>query len=540
MPNTGVTRKYKFSVNYGVIAPDGVQKNGILINGQFPGPLIEANWGDWIEVEVTNDFPEKSGDHGEPTALHWHGLLQHETPYYDGVPSVQQCPIVPKKSLTYRFRADQFGSSWYHSHYSAQYAGGAAGPIVIHGPTHVCYDEDVGPIVLSDHYHKDYFTMLRQAMNGSTPLSNNILINGKNNFPCDNTTLACTPNAGVSKFRFTPGKKYRLRLINTSADAFIKYTIDGHVFTIFANDFKPVVPYTAQVVSLAVGQRTDVVVEAIGTAGSSYWMRAEMGNSPARDGCSFSDGVSTMAVAAVYYTGADENSVPTSANGLTVAQKQTCGNDPLPNTSAFCPVPIDPDFELVNLDFNFVNNGTNFVWTVNNSTFRANMNINLLDHVQQGNTTFDPQWNVYSFTPTKKAVRIHMRNFWQAAHPMHLHGHDFNVLATGFGAWNGAVVNPAKSLVRDTFGIPPFRPSTDGGVTPGVASYTVIQYNQDNPGIWPFHCHIAWHVSQGLYINIVEKPAEITYRIPQSIKNTCRDYNEWTKTNVPLQIDSGL
>lgn len=222
MPNTGVTRKYEFSVNYGVIAPDGVKKNGILINGQFPGPLIEANWGDWIEVKVTNDFPEKSGDDGEPTTLHWHGLLQHETPYYDGVPSVQQCPIIPKKSLTYRFRADQFGSSWYHSHYSAQYAGGAAGPIVIHGPTHVCYDEDIGPIVLSDHYHKDYYTMLQQMMStGATPLSNNVLINGKNNYPCSNTTLECAPNAGVSKFRFTPGKKYRLRLINTSADVSI-------------------------------------------------------------------------------------------------------------------------------------------------------------------------------------------------------------------------------------------------------------------------------------------------------------------------------
>lgn len=318
----------------------------------------------------------------------------------------------------------------------------------------------------------------------------------------------------------------------------MKYTIDGHVFTVFTNDFKPVVPYTAQVVSLAVGQRSDVVVEATGAAGSSYWMRAEIGNSPARDGCSFSDGVSTMAVAAVYYTGADENSVPTSSNGLTTASKRACGNDILTATSAFCPQPIDPDFELVTLDFNFVNNGTNFVWNVNNSSFRADMNINLLDNIKNGNTTYEKNWNVYSFAPTKKAVRIHMRNLWQAAHPMHLHGHDFQVLSTGVGPWPGTIQNPDKAVIRDTFGIPPFIPGVNG--TAGTPSHTVIQYTQDNPGVWPFHCHIAWHVSQGLYINIVEKPAEIKYEIPGEIKNTCREYADWQKSNVVNQIDSGL
>jgi FtsP/CotA-like multicopper oxidase with cupredoxin domain len=120
--------------------------------------------------------------------------------------------------LTYRFRADQFGTSWYHSHYSAQYACGAFGPIVFHGPATSCYDEDIGPVIVSDWYHKDYFTMLTSVMNNTIPLSNNALINGKMNYPCANTTLECTPNAGVSKFQFKAGKKYRLRLINTSAE----------------------------------------------------------------------------------------------------------------------------------------------------------------------------------------------------------------------------------------------------------------------------------------------------------------------------------
>ena len=98
-----------------------------MINDQIPGPTIEANWGDTIQVRVTNNIDN------EGTTIHWHGLLQRETPWFDGVPSVQQCPIAPGSSFTYTFQATVYGTSWYHSHYSAQYADGLAGPIVIHG-----------------------------------------------------------------------------------------------------------------------------------------------------------------------------------------------------------------------------------------------------------------------------------------------------------------------------------------------------------------------------------------------------------------------
>lgn len=102
----------------------------------------------------------------EGTALHWHGILQKETPWFDGIPSgniplvfapnccaltteiVSQCPIAPGSSFTYTFRADSYGSSWYHSHYSSQYADGLFGAMIIHGPPHADYDCDLGPIML--------------------------------------------------------------------------------------------------------------------------------------------------------------------------------------------------------------------------------------------------------------------------------------------------------------------------------------------------------------------------------------------------------
>lgn len=58
----------------------------------------------------------------------------------DGVPAITQCPIPPGGSFTYSFTADLYGTSWYHSHYSAQYAAGLVGPMVIHGPDVRAYD----------------------------------------------------------------------------------------------------------------------------------------------------------------------------------------------------------------------------------------------------------------------------------------------------------------------------------------------------------------------------------------------------------------
>lgn len=140
-----MVRHYDFNVSRAVIAPDGYEKPVLLVNNQFPGPLIEANWGDWIEVTVTNNIVDEE----EGTAMHWHGFLQEDTAWEDGTPGVTQCPIAPGKSFTYKFRATLFGTSWYHAHYSAQYAGGLFGPLVVYGPNHVDYDIDVGPIMLS-------------------------------------------------------------------------------------------------------------------------------------------------------------------------------------------------------------------------------------------------------------------------------------------------------------------------------------------------------------------------------------------------------
>ena len=49
---------------------------------------------------------------------------------HDGVNGITQCPIAPGVTSTYKWRVMQYGSAWYHSHYSDQYADGLLGPLV--------------------------------------------------------------------------------------------------------------------------------------------------------------------------------------------------------------------------------------------------------------------------------------------------------------------------------------------------------------------------------------------------------------------------
>lgn len=147
----------------------------------------------------------------------------------------------------------------YHSHFSSQYAEGLWGPMVIHGPRSATYDIDLGPITLNDYFHRTYFDVLKDVVGATDavrrrPASDNNLINGKMNFDCGSSTTPakCTNDAGLSKFLFTSGKTHLLRLINTGSQGIQKFSIDNHMMTVIANDFVPVQPYTATVVTLAV------------------------------------------------------------------------------------------------------------------------------------------------------------------------------------------------------------------------------------------------------------------------------------------------
>ena len=547
-PNTGVTRFYDFTITRGVLSPDGVNRSMLLINGQFPAPLIEANWGDTISVTVHNAISNANEDgipvDQEGSALHWHGLLQHDTPYYDGVPGIQQCPIAPGSDFTYTFSADLYGTSWYHSHYSAQYAGGAFGPMIIHGPSSADYDIDVGPVLISDWNHQDYYRLVQQSVGASQQVvkSNNTLINGKMDYDCsllslDSEPHSCTPNAGLSKFNFQSGKTHLLRVINPSSEAIMYFSIDNHNLTVIANDFVPVVPYSADFVTLGVGQRLDILVNGTGNVDGAYWLRTN-----ASSGCSAAQ--QGTGLAAIYYENADTNSVPAN-NPQTVTD--LCASDSIPNdllvgepSFAKAPPANWATEQIVNITVG-TNDTCSTLFNMSGSTFRVDYNDPLLLDVYNGNLGFDPQRNVYNFG-TNSSVLLYLINTTPIAHPMHLHGHNFWAINSGVGEWDGTTkaANPGNPNRRDVLIVEPGKINSDGSITPG---FIVLGYETNNPGMWPFHCHIAWHVGAGLYVNLLEQPDELATAapgIPSTVPQTCDNWNSFTSTNVVDQIDSGL
>ncbi len=479
--------------------------------------------------------------------MHWHGLNQPGTPYFDGVLTVDQCPIVPGGNLTYRFRADEIGTSWYHSHYSAQYASGVVGPIVIHGPNQVEYDYDLGPIMVSDWFHDTYDHITDLVLTPTDtglpyrPLSDSNLVNGAGQYPCANVTdgAPCsetTPDE-YAAWQFEAGKTYRLRFINAGASAFETISIDGHTMTVIANDFVAVQPYETQYVTLGVGQRTDVLVTAdAADPTQAYWLRTY--NQPQ---CGDTNGPDGRGI--IYYSGSGSDGVvptPTNTDSSPPPVNTFCQNDPLASTVPVYVIPAaEPDVTITLTIAGSPNATGVFHWTMNNVTYEGDLDTPLLfDVIQQQTQNFEVQSNVYN-TGTNGTVRLVVYNTLPAPHPMHLHGHDFQVLAEGFGTWDGVTVtnawNPQR---RDVHSVWAGANATDPSVG---TNYIVVQFQQDNPGVWPFHCHIAWHLSAGLSIMILERPEELlALEIPQSVTDTCTAFEQWQTSNLTPDTDDGL
>lgn len=122
----------------------------MAVNGTIPGPTLFADWGDTIVVHVNNRLENSQNG----TSIHWHGIRQNGTNDQDGVSSITQCPTAPGSSMTYTWRAMQYGSTWYHSHFALQAWQGIFGGLIINGPATANYDEDLGMLFLNDWDHQ--------------------------------------------------------------------------------------------------------------------------------------------------------------------------------------------------------------------------------------------------------------------------------------------------------------------------------------------------------------------------------------------------
>jgi FtsP/CotA-like multicopper oxidase with cupredoxin domain len=325
-------------------------------------------------------------------------------------------------------------------------------------------------------------------------------------------------------------------VINSAADATEQFSIDGHILTVIANDFVPVVPYNTTVLTLGIGQRSDIIVTANYSSSSTFWMRSNIT-------CSTS--LNPNAVAVVMYDKASTSTIPTST-----PQPYTpgCNNDPLASTVPVYAINPGTPATTQTIDITVAQNATgSWLWYMNGTSFRGDYNDPTLLLAKAGNTSYpySPQFNIIN-TGSNSSYRFIVNNLTPTVHPLHFHGHNMFVLAVGTGTWDGkTIVNPTNPQRRDVQLVPPFGYMV-WQANAGKLSSTTNKFiarlglisHQDNPGAWPFHCHIAWHAGAGLFVDILENPAVIkNLPIPSSVDQVCSDWSKFSATGAVDQIE---
>ncbi|KAF1983858.1 multicopper oxidase [Aulographum hederae CBS 113979] len=519
-PTTGNTVKYHLELTNQVMAPDGVSKPMMVVNGQYPGPLIEANWGDYIQVTVQNSLQ------GNGTSMHWHGLRQLNSNEQDGTNGVTECPIPPGQSKTYFFQATAYGPSWYHSHHSVQYSDGLSGPILIHGPTTANYDVDVGVLPLTDWFYMPAFEQLPIVSHAAgPPTADTMLING---------SMVSNNGGKYSKTTLIPGKKNLLHLANTGINSYIHVALDNHPFTIVAADFVPIEPKQVDSIVLAAGQRYSVIIDANQAMGN-YWLRVSNGFDSTQ--C---DGPNAMArtpngdadkVRAIFsYEGAPEGE-PTSSGSV----PSGCYDEvvvPYVKTTVLgnsVPHNIQLGFNRSSADGNLVK------WLIDGTPMKTDWKRPTLQSVYGGHVgNFSQKTHVYEINTAPNDWTYWVinsdANTPPLPHPIHLHGHDFWVLSAAGGAFSGDV----SSLQLDN----PIRRDT---ATLPAHGHLVLAFKADNPGAWLMHCHIPFHVSGGLGLQFLERKADIPGAIGGIgvLNQECASWNVYADAVNYPELDSG-
>ncbi|KAK7520592.1 multicopper oxidase-domain-containing protein [Phyllosticta citriasiana] len=510
VPNTGVTVEYWFDVVNMDAAPDGYMRPIMAVNGTVPGPAIECNWGDTVVVHVRNSLTNGNG-----TGIHWHGIRQNWTNYEDGVPSVTQCPIAPGDSMTYTWRATAYGSTWYHSHFSLQAWEGVFGPITIHGPASANYDVDLGHLMLSDWSHETSFGLYSYAQTQGPPPIDNGLLNGMNVWNNSGTLEGSRWETNVSS-----GSSYRLRLVNTAIDTHFKFGIDNHTLTVIAMDLVPIVPYTTEVLDITMGQRYDVIVNADQGSGD-YWVRAVPQSS-----CSSNDNPDDIRGILRYDT--SSTATPTTAP-YTKFNNTLCVDEPYESLVPYMSVsPTNPSTGGDELDVTVGTVNNLFKWYISNKTYEVPWEDPTLESIYNNDTAWTDNDHVVTLDQVNEWVYFVIETSQGVPHPMHLHGHDFWVLATGNTTYDSSVaLNTANPPRRDTVNLP-------------TIGFVVIAFLTDNPGAWLMHCHIGWHTSEGLAMQFVERASEIGDAGIDVLNSVCDAWDAHVAEENIEQDDSGV
>lgn len=427
--------------------------------------------------------------------------------------------------MTYKFQVTQYGTSWYHSHFSLQYGDGLYGPLIINGPATADYDEDKGVIFLQDWAHESVFSIWDTARLGAPPALQNTLMNGTNTYDCSTSTdVNCVGGGKKFEMTFVEGTKYRLRLINVGIDSHFEFAIDGHTLTVIAADLVPIVPYTTDTLLIGIGQRYDVIVEANAAAGD-YWIRGNWGTA-----CSTNLNAANATGILRY-----DSSSTSDPDSVASTPRATCEDEPVASLVPYVPLDVG-SYSIVDEQLSIAV-ANYFTWTINSSSLVLDWANPTTLRIFKNESIFPTNYNVVPLEQTNNddwvVYVIEDLTGFGIWHPIHLHGHDFYIVGQEAAMFDPTTTPATFNLIN-----PPRR---DVAALPGNG-YLAIAFKLDNPGSWLMHCHIAWHASQGLAMQFVESESSIAIGMSDTaiFEDTCANWNAYIPIELFDEDDSGI
>lgn len=407
-------------------------------NLQVPGPVLRFRQGDEAVMQLRNRLPQA-------TTVHWHGIrVPNEM---DGVPNVTQVAIPPDTDFTYRFRVPDSGTYWYHPHQSSfeQVPRGLYGPLIVDEAKPVPVDREV-IWVLSDfklgpdnQQVEDFGKVVDFGSGGR--LGNTIAINGK------------AAGAG-QRLELRPNERVRLRLINASSARLLSLDFTGHQPWVISYDGQGIRPQPLKgVLLLGGGQRTDLVLDGSQGRGEfAIWDRRDKGTQ----------------LATIAYGGSAVRPKllgappPVTPNRHPAVNLGKATRHFLVFEGGVLGMPAIGKIDGRPQDVKTIMEQHGLSWTMNYTAQHEHALMHEpLFHLKKG-----------------EHVVLKMVNRTEFEHPMHLHGHFFQVVAVNN--------RPVKERVwRDTVVMAP-KQDID------------IAFVADNVGEWMFHCHILDHAAGGM------------------------------------------
>ncbi|KAK5999704.1 hypothetical protein QM012_005110 [Aureobasidium pullulans] len=494
------TLSFSWRITSALQTPDGVEKLIYLINGQFPGPTIEARSGDRLVIEIENALDEPD------TAIHWHGLQMRDANVMDGAVGITQASIAPGKTFTYNFTIapSEHGTFWYHAHDHVQRADGLYGGLVVHQP--LSHERRRGGgssvpceqlLLIGDWYHRPAeevsSTYMSSGSFGNEPVPDSLLINGRGAYDCSMAVPArpikCSYVERSTLSLSTTGKT-KLRIVNVGSFAGIEVDLADFSMDLTAVDGGHQVTATeaAQAGKLVwPGQRADFVISPSSSAADSHNLTITLNHENFKYD---NPALRSKHEFAIQY----DISHKTLSSSNRQMKEVTARTDQRQDSPA---LKVDKTIvlysktlklsHLANVPHGFINHTS---WAPQGSP------LIMLDRTQWNENQLVPHIPYNKSRPLW--VDIVLNNLDEDSHSWHLHGYSFYVVAYhsadfGWGSYNpyvdlelpGGPLNLIDPPVRDTVYVP-------------RRGYVVLRFRADNPGIWMFHCHMLWHQASGM------------------------------------------